>query len=180
MSAHASGRTGWTRLNVLLHWAVVLLILAQWIEAEWMETLWDSVTEGEQIGTTGLVLGYTHIVCGTFILAAALVRLLDRFVNGRPPYPASNPSWTMWLSKITHFGLYGIIIVMPALGLAAWWTGNDEFAHWHTRLWDPLLILAGLHILGALAEHFYFRTDSLAKMVPGLSEPRGGGRNDLA
>ena len=169
-----SSSVGWTRLNVVLHWLIVALIIGQWIEGEYMTALWDGTLDGKPISTTANILGTTHIVFGSVILAAALVRLLDRFVNGRPPYTNRSdrePNWATWLAKITHVLLYTIIIVMPILGLAAWFTGNDDIAGYHTLLWNPLLAVAGLHVCGALAQHFYFRTKALARMVPMLKSP---------
>ncbi|MEN3792354.1 cytochrome b/b6 domain-containing protein [Fulvimarina sp. MAC3] len=163
-------RSDWTSLNVFLHWSIVVLIIAQWIEGEWMSSLWNNVTEGQSIGTTGLVLGYTHIVCGTLVLVAAAVRLLDRFVNGRPPYSDSEPNWATVLAKVTHGLLYAVLLAMPALGLAAWFTGSDTIAGYHTFLWNPLLVLIGLHILGALAQQFWFKSGALKRMLPGIRQ----------
>ena len=166
-----AARTGWSRLNISLHWAIVALIIAQWIEGDYMRGLWDGILDNKTISSTTNVLGYTHIVFGTLVLAAALVRLLDRFVNGRPAYSAKDPNWATLLAKITHVLLYAIIVVMPILGLAAWFTGNDDIAGYHTLLWNPLLIVAGLHICGALAQHFIFKSEALARMVPKLKAP---------
>ena len=166
-----SSSSDWSRLSVFLHWLIVALIIGQWLEGEYMISLWDGTLEGKPISTTTNILGTTHIVFGSVILAAAVVRLLDRFVNGRPPYKDRSdrePNWATSLAKITHVLLYAIIIVMPVLGLAAWFTGSDTIAGYHTLLWNPLLAVAGLHICGALAQHFYFRTKALARMVPML------------
>ena len=164
-------RTGWSRLNISLHWLIVVLIIGQCIEGDYMRGLWDATLDNKAISSTTSVLGYTHIVFGSVILAAALVRLLDRFVNGRPTHATEDPNWATWLAKITHVLLYTLIIVMPILGLVAWFTGNDNIAGYHTLLWNPLLIVAGLHICGALAQHFVFKSDALARMVPKLKAP---------
>ncbi len=166
-----ASNAGWSRLNISLHWLIVILILAQWIEGDYMRGLWDATLDDKAISSTTSILGYTHIVAGSFILAAALVRLLDRLVNGRPAYSTQDPNWATWLAKTTHVLLYLIIIAMPILGLAAWFTGNDDIAGYHTLLWNPLLVVAGLHICGALAQHFVFKSNALARMVPRLKAP---------
>ncbi|RFC62006.1 cytochrome b [Fulvimarina endophytica] len=163
-----NSRTHWTRLNVFLHWTIVVLIIGQWIEGEFMVDFWDGTLEGHALDQLTVVLGYTHIVLGTLVLVAAAVRLLDRFVNGRPPHAEGEPTWALTLSKVTHVLLYAVLLVMPALGLAAWFTGNDDLAGYHTLLWNPLLALIGLHILGALAQHFWFKTGALKRMLPGI------------
>ncbi len=164
-------KTGWSRLNITLHWVIVILIFAQWLEGDYMRGLWDGTLDNKPISTTTSFFGYSHIIFGTCILAAALVRLLDRFVNGRPEHSSKDPSWATWLAKITHGLLYAILITMPILGLAAWFTSNDDIAGYHTFLWNPLLVVAGLHVVGALAQHFVFKSNALARMVPKLKAP---------
>ena len=161
-------RPHWTRLNVFLHWTIAVLIIGQWIEGEFMVDFWDGTLEGKALDQTTVLLGYSHIVLGTLVLVAAAVRLLDRFANGRPPHPEGEPSWASMLAKVTHGLLYAVLLVMPILGLAAWFTGNDDLAGYHTFLWNPLLALIGLHILGALAQHFWLKTGALKRMLPGV------------
>lgn len=160
----------WSRLNVFLHWTIVVLVLCQWIEGEYMADFWDATLEGGSIGTTTAVLGYGHIVLGTLVLVAAALRLIDRYTHGRPPHDAQEPKWASLLARVTHFLLYTVLLVMPVLGLAAWFTGNDALAGYHAFLWNPLLALIGLHIVGALAQHFWFRSPALKRMLPGLRQ----------
>lgn len=159
-------RSDWTALNVFLHWTIVVLIVAQWIEGEFMVEFWDGTLEGKALDQITILLGYTHIVFGTFVLVAAAIRLLDRFVNGRPPHPENEPTWATLLARLTHGLLYAVLLAMPILGLAAWFTGSDDLAGYHTFLWNPLLALIGLHVVGALAQHFWFRTGALKRMLP--------------
>ena len=156
---------GWSRLYVVLHWLVVLLVIAQFLDHEAMVALWDATLEGRGVPAATSTGGWIHIIAGTAILAATAIRLLDRSVNGRPPYPQGEPTWAGWLARITHFLLYGVLLLMPALGLAAWLTGDDAIAGYHTVLWTPLLVLVGLHVLGALVQHFVFRSEVLKRML---------------
>lgn len=158
----------WSRLNVFLHWTIVVLIICQWIEGEFMSHFWDATIDGKAADQTTVILGYSHIVIGTFILVAAALRLIDRFTHGRPPHDADEPQWASMLARVTHFLLYAILLVMPVLGLAAWFTGNDTIAGYHTFLWNPLLAIIALHIVGALTQHFWFRSPALKRMIPGL------------
>ncbi|MBO0904282.1 cytochrome b [Jiella sonneratiae] len=158
----------WSSLNVFLHWTIVVLLVCQWIEGEFMSDFWDATLEGRGVDQTTTVLGYGHIVIGTLVLVAAALRLVDRFVSGRPPHDAADPTWALGLAKVTHFLLYAVLLAMPLLGLAAWFTGNDALAGYHAFLWNPLLALVGLHVLGALAQHFWFRSPALKRMIPGL------------
>lgn len=159
-------RMQWTRLNVFLHWLIVLLVLAQLAENEFMNHYWDALQDGTSAGSLTKSLAWTHVVAGVLILIAALIRIGDRFIAGRPAYADKTPKWAVAVSKLTHWLLFAILLAMPSLGLLAWLTGNDQYAQYHTFLWTPLLILIAIHILGALAEHFVFHTDALRRMRP--------------
>ncbi|NDW04772.1 cytochrome b [Jiella pacifica] len=167
MSASARP-AAWSRLNVFLHWSIVVLIVCQWIQGEFMAEFWDATLEGEAVNQTTTVLGYSHIVIGTLILVAAAMRLIDRFTHGRPPLDADEAQWAVMLAKVTHFLLYALLFLMPVLGLVAWFTGNDDIAGYHAFLWNPLLAVIGLHVVGALAQHFWFRSPALKRMIPGI------------
>lgn len=156
---------GWSRLQVVLHWLVVGLIVLQYIDSESMGALFDATFEGEQLSALDSVLGWTHIVAGSAILAAMAIRIINRFMKGRPAQDAGEPYWTNWIAQITHTLLYATLLMMPVLGLVAWITGNETFAELHTLLWIPLLVLVGLHVAGALVQHFWFRTDALRRMT---------------
>ncbi|MEC5324771.1 cytochrome b [Aurantimonas sp. A3-2-R12] len=167
-----SSPAGWSRLNVAMHWLIVVLIIVQYLESEFMVSLWDGTLEGKAVSSTTTILGWTHIVLGSAILVAASIRLLDRFfIHGRPSHSEGEPDWAMWLAKFTHALLYVVLILMPVVGLTAWFTGNDTLAGYHTVLWTPLLVLIGVHIAGALAQHFVFRSDALRRMVPMMKSP---------
>ena len=163
--------TGWSGLNIALHWLVVILVIVQWLEGDFMGHLWHAAKDNRPVGQTTAFLGYFHIVIGCVILAAVAARLADRWIAGRPPHPEGDPLWATWLSTAVHGLLYAILLLMPVLGLAAWFTGQQSLAHLHTFLWTPLLVLAGLHICGALVQHVVFKTPVLARMVPGLRPP---------
>ena len=161
----APTRDRWSRLNVYLHWLIVALVVVQYIDHEWMVQMWDGEQQGSPVSQGIAYGGWLHIIAGSLILGAAFLRLIDRFWSGRPPHPDQVPNWSTWVAKITHFLIYAILLLMPSLGLLAWFTGDDTIAHYHTFFWTPLLILVALHIAGALMQHFYYRTDVLRRMA---------------
>ena len=158
-------RVNWTPLNVILHWLIVVLLIVQYLVSESMQSLWDATTEGGPLTAEAHFYGWVHIITGSIVLVAAALRLFDRLRNGRPPHSSAEPSWALLLSKVTHVAMYAILILMPALGLVAWLSGIDAIAGLHTLLWTPLLVLIGLHVVGALTQHFYFRSDALRQMA---------------
>ena len=161
----------WTRLNITLHWLIVGLLIAQFFESEWMEKLFDAKLDGEAAGGTTVLLGYSHMIIGGLIFLAIALRLWDRRTQGRPAHPAAKPTWAIRLAGISHAVLYVLLFAMPVGGAAAWFLGSERFAELHKLGWTALMIVAALHVVGALVEHFWFRTDALRRMMPGQGRP---------
>ncbi len=155
----------WSALSIWMHWLIVLLILVQFVDHDWMEAMWHNFRRGASITSSDVTGGWLHIIAGTTILIAAAVRLWDRFKVGRPPHPTDEPTWALWLSKVTHVLIYAILILMPLAGLVAWFGGVGQAAQVHGLMWNPLLVLIGLHVLGAFSQQFWFKTDVLKRIV---------------
>ncbi|MEF2073742.1 cytochrome b [Consotaella aegiceratis] len=163
MEDPAPTRSGWSALNVWMHWLIVLLIVVQILDHEAMEEAWHAQMQGTAATADGSY-AWLHVAVGILILAFALTRLADRFIRGRPPHPTGEPTWTLWLAKIVHFLLYTLLILMPISGMVAWFGGVGPAGFAHGTMWTILLVLIGLHVLGALAQHFVFKTNVLTRM----------------
>ncbi|PZX15276.1 cytochrome b561 [Palleronia aestuarii] len=157
----------WTHLNITLHWLIVVLLIAQFFDSEWMGPLFDASNEGKSATGATLILGYTHMILGGLIFLAIALRLWDRQTHGRPAHRSGEPGWASSLARLTHAALYALLFAMPIAGAAAWFTGSETVATLHKWGWTALMIVAALHVVGALAEHFWFRTDVLRRMMPG-------------
>ena len=80
--------------------------------------------------------------------------------------------WPMWraskvqgiLAKLTHVGLYALMILMPLSGSVAWFGGVEAAAQGHDVMKVILLALVALHVMGALYHQFILRDDTLARM----------------
>jgi cytochrome b561 len=68
------------------------------------------------------------------------------------------------LAKLTHFGLYALMILMPVSGSVAWFGGVEAAAQGHNLMKIVLLALVALHVLGAFYHHFVLRDGTLARM----------------
>ncbi len=161
----AAGR--WTSLNIWLHWLIVGLLIVQFFLGDNMAALFDASTEGGPVGGLTARLGYLHMMTGAVIFVAIAVRLWDRFAHGRPPHPAAEPNWAVNLARATWIGLYALLLSMPLAGGLAWFTGSETLATLHGWAWTALMVLAALHIAGALANQFWFKTDVLKRIMPG-------------
>jgi cytochrome b561 len=154
---------GYSRTQIVLHWTIAALVIFQLFVNEGMQHAFSDRLDGEQIEEfAGAML---HIVVGVTILILAALRLTIRMIRGAPAAHKGAPAILRWLGVAVHVLLYGFIFAMPLTGALAWFFGFETAAELH-ELGRLILVPAiGLHILGALGEHFVFRNDTLKRML---------------
>jgi cytochrome b561 len=91
-----------------LHWLMALAIIA-------MLTIGVIMVTSLQYHSALLNL---HRPLGIGILALALIRLFNRWLNPPPPLPHDLPRWQMAAAHASHWMLYGMMPVLPLLGWA--------------------------------------------------------------
>ncbi|UGY02254.1 cytochrome b [Bradyrhizobium quebecense] len=170
-----------------LHWVTVLLVIVAWTLGMFGEELSEKSAQGSAL--------LTHIWIGLTILVVAIVRIPWRIAN---PPPESVPTefgrwlveWTDPASRLMHYVLYGLLVVVPAFGIALQfaqghslplfglgeipspWLADKVFAHnvkkVHEVLANVLVILAAFHMVAALVHHIVFGDNTLRRMLPRL------------
>ncbi len=163
-----------------LHWLIVVLLVIQFAVA------WTMPDIHRDTKPVGLIAW--HLAVGVVILLVMLVRLGWRAVSEVPPPPTGLPPSLRLLSRLTHFLLYAILIVLPLLGWinanARGWTvwllgviplptlvvaessWGAEMGDVHQIVAYLLLGTAALHVLGALYHQFVLRDALLSRMLP--------------
>lgn len=160
----AETRLGYSRAQVALHWTVAVLVVAQIVLHDGIEAAYAA---GRGVGTateSDLFLADLHVAFGIAVFALALMRVALRVRRGAPPPPDEHPALRI-AARATHFALYALILGMPVTGGLAWFGGIEAMAELHGAGKAAILALVGLHVLGALYQHFYLRTDVLRRML---------------
>ena len=173
------------------HWWTVALIAVQVPVGVLMAyrgnvlNIWDGLTNN---------LYSTHKLFGLVILAVVIARLAYRLRNGAPADEPTLEPWQKAVSHVTHWAIYGLLLVVPVLG----WLGISYFPALSVfgvnlpGLVSPdeaaaakvlfahligaflLVILIGMHV-GAALFHYVIRKDGvLNRMLPAL--PRRDGK----
>ena len=93
----------------VLHWLTAILIIATFPVGLLM------IQEGWARGTQDTMFIF-HKNVGVIILLLVLARLAYRAANPAPPLPDSVPGWQQKIAHLTHWLLYGLVIVMAVSG----------------------------------------------------------------
>jgi cytochrome b561 len=119
-------------LQRLLHWLMAACIIAM---------LFIGVGMVSTVAPKYLPLIAIHKTLGVTLLVLVLLRLALRLYHGAPPLPADLPAPLKLGAKLSHLALYGLMIVMPLLGLSMLWTADY-----------PVVVFGGLQIPPLLAQ----------------------------
>jgi cytochrome b561 len=170
----------WGSLSKALHWLIVLLIINQWVIGSRADALPNGIAKLQTLAW--------HKSFGMTILFIAVVRLVWRLLNPTPDLTTETKPWERVLAKISHFLLYGFIFAMPLTGWlmssaknypVSWFKLFQfpdlvapseqlfrQMQDLHHLLFSALVVVALLHIAGALKHHFIDKNDVLKRMLP--------------
>jgi cytochrome b561 len=173
----------WGAIAQLLHWLIVLFIVAQLTLATLFEQL--------PAGAKKLTLLSRHKSIGITILMLALVRLAWRWSNPTPTLPDTLKPYERALARLTHALLYVLLFAVPlsgwlmssARGFPVSWFGflqlpdlvpknkvlYEALVTTHGILAWSLGIVATVHLVAALKHHFVLKDDVLRRMLPSSS-----------
>lgn len=156
---------GYSTLQISLHWAVVLLVLFQFLANGAMGDAWDAVREGAPVPPADVLGSNAHAGAGILVLLLAIGRIFLRLARGAPPPPENEATPLRILAHATHGLIYLLLFLVPLSGMAAWFGGVHAAIGVHLIGKTVLMWLIFLHIAGALMQHFVFRSPVLRRMM---------------
>ena len=179
-------------LLVTLHWVLALLIVAALL-AGFVILAPMSNTNPEKLDVLRL-----HMAGGMLILGLMLIRLIVRWLSATPTAATVGRPSPHPLARISHFGLYVLVLIMAATGFATALVAGlpaivfgasgaplpASFTAYPTRLAHGYAALAltgfiGLHVLAVLYHQFVVKDALLRRMLFGpRSLERHAGRPD--
>ena len=154
-------RSGYSGLQIGLHWAIALLIGVNYLVSEGMEESFDGMMEG------GAVTGWTptiHVYVGVTVLVLVALRIIVRVTRGAPG-PVQGGTLFDKLGEVSHWVLYALMLVVPALGAISWYGMIDQTAGLHVLVMNAMMILIGLHAAAALFHQFILKDHLLLRMM---------------
>ncbi|EWG98124.1 cytochrome b [Halomonas sp. BC04] len=163
MTAQTKAPQGYSTAQIVLHWAVVVLIAAQYIFKDAISLAWDAIRAGETFAFSPLILA--HVVGGGLILAFVVWRLVLRFKRGVPDAPENEPAPLKTLSHVAHWAFYAVLVGMAMSGSLAWFGDVSQAAQVHNILKVILLALIALHVLAVPFHRFVLKNNVMQRMI---------------
>jgi cytochrome b561 len=159
-----------------LHWAGATLVILLWCLGQTID--WFPK------GLPRISARSTHIVTGALLVLLLLMRIWWRSTGGRK-LPDSAYSTQQKIASWMHVGMYLLLLVTVALGLANVWVRGDTVFHLftvpafdpankelreqvedtHALLANTVAVVAVLHAAFALYHHFVLRDGVLRRML---------------
>jgi cytochrome b561 len=164
MSVSTASPVGYTRVQIALHWAVVALVIVQYLTHDAMENFWDDIEDGGYVSFGEKPGALLHAASGAAILSLMLARLALRLRYGAPPLPADLHPLQALAAHISHFALYAVLLVLPLTGAAAVLLRMEDAADLHSSLTLVLWALIALHIAAAFY-HLVIRRDGVFQRI---------------
>lgn len=170
----------WGHLSIALHWITVLLILSLVVVGFVMQELPNTPFKRD--------VYLLHKSFGLTVLFLTAARLLWRLMQPTPTLPSGMPGWQRWAARGGHFGLYALLVLIPASGWAYNYASNfvtpyfgwtlmakagavDAVMKANTKLvheWGVYALLALLlaHAGAAFYHHYQLKDRVLNRMAP--------------
>ena len=169
--------TQYSKRMVIVHWLTLALLIAAWY-------LGDSLADATDDSKATLAGYIVHLAVGGTVLLLTLYRFYFRSKD-RIPAPTGDTPMDK-LAKGVHYLLYTVLFVLPVSGIiiilnskagAALLAGDANmlpkehgfkgvFSHEiHEQLVNVLIVLAVIHILGAIKHQFITKDGLMERMM---------------
>lgn len=153
---------GYSRSQIVLHWATAGVILWQFLGNGAISAAWRDLQQGQEVAFNPLIA--LHVLGGLAILALVVWRLVLRARRGAPAAPEAEPPLLRQAAAATHGALYLLLVGLVVSGGMAWFGGIAAAAGAHEVLKALLLALVALHVLASLWHQFWLRDGLMDRM----------------
>jgi cytochrome b561 len=159
----AQTKTGYSLLQITLHWLVALLVMFQLVFGESMTTVVDAAEEGTAVSPLDQTLATAHYWVGISILSLVIIRLAVRLAQGAPEV-VGPASWMTLAAKAVHVVFYLLLAAVPITGLLTTYV-SGEFGDIHSLAKPAFIVLILAHAGAALFHHFFLKDGTLKRML---------------
>jgi cytochrome b561 len=154
-------RTGYSGLQIGLHWLVAFLIFGAYFTSDGMG---EALRQRLESGATGIDGNTLHVWLGGAVFALVLLRIVVRLTRGAPgAAPGTSPLMTV-AAKWGHRLIYVLMVLVPMGGAIAWYGGVRDVGEMHEVLGNLLMLIVAGHVLAAILHEALARDGTMARM----------------
>jgi len=157
--------SGYSRTQIILHWAIAILVVFQFAAHEPIHELVGEFGLAVSSSQTIPLLARAHVMLGILTFILMLIRVFLRFSKGAPALPKEENPILKMAAHATHGILYLALLLLPLSGAAAWFGQVEMAADVHGVLKVVLLAFVALHIAGALYHQFILKNGLIKRMM---------------
>lgn len=150
--------TGYSRIQIALHWLIAILIPLAWITHDGAEEAWDAIEKGAEPGFV------PHVALGLAVLALVLIRVFVRLTRGAPAAPGEPGSLAVKAADWGHRLIYLLMIAVPLGGASVFFLGLDV-GEVHGLAGNILMLVVLGHALMALYHQYVLKDGLLRRMM---------------
>ena len=153
-------RSGYSGLQIGLHWLIAVLILVNWFLGEGAEEVMEKIEEGAAAPGSS-----PHMPIGLAILALVVLRIVLKVVRGGPMPPGAPGSLQVKAALAGHAALYLLMLAVPLGGAMVFFAGFDDLGGPHALAANLLMLLAFGHAVLALYHQYVVKDRLLLRMM---------------
>lgn len=176
-----TAKTKYSGLAMALHWLIAVLVIVTWQATVAAEAAPNREARSEIMGN--------HFALGVVIFSFVAIRLIWRLMNPPPAPVAGHAGWERTLSKVTHYAMYTLLLVMPLAGWFAMSSFDSAISVWglfevpklpvpvnealgeqifevHAVAGITLLVLIAVHVLATLKHTLIDKDGTIFRMLP--------------
>lgn len=153
-------RTGYSGLQIGLHWLIAVLILVNWFLGESAEELMERIEDG--VPDPGFS---AHIPIGLLIFLLVLVRIAVKLMRGGPMPPGVPGSLPVRAAMLGHGLLYLLMLAVPLGGATAFFLGIEDAGDLHGLAANLLMLVALGHAVVALYHQHVLKDGLMRRMM---------------
>ncbi|MGI1662680.1 cytochrome b [Palleronia sp. KMU-117] len=157
-----SRRSGYSALQIGLHWLVAVLIFAAYFASDGMG---DALRDRVERGASGIEGNTLHVWLGGTVLALVLVRIAVRLARGAPG-PAEGTSAALAAAATWgHRLIYVLMVMVPLGGAVAWYGGIRDVGEVLAVAGNLLMLVVVGHVLVAILHEAVARDGTMRRML---------------
>lgn len=148
----------------ILHWAVVLGIIAQWAVHDQMVRVVEALQTGGTPAGSDMTMALVHVGIGSAILLSVLARLFLRLRHGVPDHAPGTSPVQAQIATWMHSALYATLFAMVITG-GLTWNGVAQLGDLHFYFNILLFVFALAHAGAAVFNQFVRKDGTLRRMI---------------